>query len=130
MVKISLNRFVTRRIDVTRREVKSNTQKLRKRTLKNPEEIFRLATRIGRGETKHQRNYGKTVPINLDQLRGGARVAAYAAQTMNSIASNLNEQEIDAQLNELEELVKGTKANLKMKDLRPSGLCLQVDASK
>jgi hypothetical protein len=41
------------------------------------------------------------------------RVAEHIAQTMNSIASNLDEQEIHAQLNELERLVNEANANPK-----------------
>jgi hypothetical protein len=106
LVKASVNRFVSRRIETTRKKVKANTQKLRKRTLKNLEEIFRAAARVARGEVKHQRSDGKMVPISLKQKRKWVRVAACVAQTMNKIASNIDEQEINAQLNELERLVK------------------------
>jgi len=61
----------------------------------------------------HQRINGKMVPISLKQKRKWVRVAACVAQTMNKIASNIDEQEIQAQLNELERLVNEANANPK-----------------
>jgi len=116
MVKVSVNRFVSRRIETTRKQVKNGAQKLRKRTLKNLEQIFRTAAQIAKGETKHQRSNGKMVPITLNQRRQWARVAAHAAQTMNSVASNIDEREINAQLDELERLVKETNAKPKKRE--------------
>jgi hypothetical protein len=86
--------------------VEVSTQKLRTKTLRNLEEIFKAATKIARGEIKHQRINGKMVPISLKQKRKWVRVAACVAQTMNKIASNIDEQEINAQFDELERLVK------------------------
>jgi hypothetical protein len=117
LVKVSVNRFVSRRIETTRKEVEANTQRLRKRTLKNIEEIFRAAERIARGEIKHQRSERKMIPISLNQRRRWVSVAAYAAQIMNSVASNLDEGEINVQLHELERLVN--EANTKPKDGKP-----------
>jgi hypothetical protein len=113
MVKVSVNRFVSRRVETTRNQVKNGAQKLRKRTLQNLEQIFRTAARIAKGEIKHQRSNGKMVPITLNQRRRWARVAAHAAQTMNNVTSNIDEREINAQLDELEKLVK--EANTKPK---------------
>lgn len=111
MVKVSINRFVQLRIATIRREVETETQKIRGKTLKNLEEIFNAATRIARGDVKHQRADGKMVPITLNQRRMWVHVATHAAKTMNSIASSFNEQEINNQLDELENLVN--EANTK-----------------
>ena len=40
MVKVSVNRYVSHRIDVIRKDVESDIQKLRKKTLRNLEEKF------------------------------------------------------------------------------------------
>jgi len=61
----------------------------------------------------YQRINGKMVPIGLKQKRKWVRVAACVAQTMNKIASNIDEKEIQAQLNELERLVNEANANPK-----------------
>jgi hypothetical protein len=113
LVKVSVNRFVSRRIETTRKEVKAGTQKLRKRALENLEEIFRVAARIAKGEIKHQRSDRKMVPTSLNQQRRCASVAAHVAQIMNSVASNFDEREIDVQLDELQRLVNETNANPK-----------------
>ena len=106
MVKVSVNRYILRRVETIRKEVETNTQKLRCKTIKNLEEIFNAAAKIARGETKHQRTNRKMVPITLRQKRRWRLVAACAAQTIRMVASNLNEKEIHAQLTELEKLVK------------------------
>jgi truncated hemoglobin YjbI len=88
-----------------RNEVEAETQRLRERTLNKLEEIFKVAAKVARGEIRHQRINGKMVPIRLNQRRRRVRVAEHIARTMNSIASNLDEKEIHAQLNELERLI-------------------------
>jgi metal-dependent amidase/aminoacylase/carboxypeptidase family protein len=106
LVKVSVNRFVSSRVVTIRNEVKAETQRLRERTRSKLEEIFKVAAKMARGEIKHQRINGKMAPIRLDQRRRWVRVAEHIAKTMNSIASNIDEEEIHAQLNELERLVK------------------------
>ena len=105
MVKVSVNRFVSSRIETIRNEVKTETQRLREKTLNRLEEIFNVAAKIARGQIRHQRINGKMVPIRLNQMKKWVRVAKHITLTMNSIVSNLDEQEIHAQLNELERLV-------------------------
>jgi len=113
LVKVSANRFISSRIETIRNEVKAETQRLRKRTLNKLEEIFKVAAKVARGEIRHQRIKGKMAPIKLDQRKRWVRVAEHIAKTMNSIASNIDEKEIQAQLNELERLVNEANANPK-----------------
>ncbi|PIU58878.1 hypothetical protein COS86_07200 [Candidatus Bathyarchaeota archaeon CG07_land_8_20_14_0_80_47_9] len=113
MVKVSVNRFVSRRIEMTRKEVKASTQKLRKTTLKNLGEIFRVAARVARGEIKHRRSDGKMVPISLNQRRKWVSVAACVAQIIGSVTSNLDERGIHVQLDQLDRLVNEANANPK-----------------
>ena len=105
MVKVSFNRFLSRRIETIRNEVKAETQRLRERTLNRLEEIFNVATKVAKGEIRHQRINGKMTPIRMDQRKRWVRVAEHIAKTMNSIPSNIDEKEIHAQLNELERLI-------------------------
>lgn len=116
LVKVSANRFVSRRIEATRKEVRDNTQKLRRRTFKILKEIFREAARIARGEIRHQRIDGKMVSISLNQRRRWVSVAAHVAKTMINLASNVDEREINAQLDKLEMLVSEASANTKNKE--------------
>jgi hypothetical protein len=109
LVKVSVNRFVSNRIDTIRNEVEAEIQRLRSRTLDGLEEIFNVAAKVARGEIRHQRINGKMAPIKLNQRKRWLRVAKHIALTMNSIASNIDEKEIQAQLNELERLVNEAK---------------------
>jgi hypothetical protein len=65
---------------------------------------------VARGEIKHQRINGKTVPISLNQRQRRVHVPEHIAKTMNNIASNLDEREINLQLDELEKLVNEANA--------------------
>ena len=116
MVKIFVNRYVSRRIIIIRREIETNTQKIRERTLKNLEEIFRMAARIAKGEIKRQRIKGKMVQISLNQRRRWLRVAEYTAKIIKNIASNIDEKEIYAQLDELGRLVNEANTEKEMCD--------------
>ena len=106
MVKVSVNRYVSRRIDKIRKNVESDVQKLRKKTLRNLEEIFMMSSRAARGKVKHQRIDGKMVPVTLRQRRRWLLVAGQTALMIKSITTKFDEQEIDLQLNKLEKLVQ------------------------
>ena len=109
MVKVSVNRFVSRRLEEIRKEVEAESKRLRENTLNRLEEIFNVAAKVARGEIRHQRINGKMAPIKLNQRKRWLRVAKHIALTMNSIASNIDEKEIQAQLNELERLINEAK---------------------
>jgi len=109
LVKVSVNRFVSNRVVAVRNEVEAEAQRLRNRTLDRLEEIFNVTAKVARGEIKHQRIDGKMVPIRINQRKRWVRVAEHVTLTMSSIASNLDEKEIHAQLNELERLINETK---------------------
>ena len=113
MVKVSPNRFVSNRVTAIRNEVKTGTRRLRNRTLSMLQETFKVAAKVARGEIRRQRINGKMVPISLNQRQRWVRVADHIAKMMNSIASNLDEREINHQLDELEKLVDEATARPK-----------------
>jgi hypothetical protein len=110
LVKVSVNRFASSRIENIRDDVKTETQRLREKTINRLEEIFKVAAKIGRGEIRHQRIKGKMTPISLNQRRRWVKVAEEVALTMKSIASNFDEKETYNQLNKLERLVNEATA--------------------
>jgi hypothetical protein len=110
LVKVSVNRFVLNRVLAIRNDVEAEVRRLRNRTLDRLEEIFNVAVKVVGGETKHQRIHGKMVPIKLNQRRRWLRVAEHVALSIRSIASNIDEKEIRAQLNTLEKLVDEARA--------------------
>jgi hypothetical protein len=97
---------VLNRIARIRRIAQSDTQKIRMKLLKNLEEIFNLASDIARGEIKYQMVDGQPVKITLKQREKWARVAAYVAQIINSLAKGFDERKIDIMLEEAERLIR------------------------
>jgi hypothetical protein len=105
LVKTSVNRYVKKRVAETRREMETALNKLRRRMLKNLEEIFEMAGKIAKGEIKHQRVSGKMVKITMPQRRRWLLVAGQTAEIIQGMMENFNEQEIKAKLGELEKLL-------------------------
>ena len=113
MPKISRNLMFLRRVATLKQSIKIDTQELRSKTIRNLEQLFDLAVMFAKGEIKTQTESGKTVKITLKQRQMWARIAAYIAQILNSIASGFDEKQIDVQLDELERLVSEAKAKAK-----------------
>ena len=109
MVKVSINRYVSRRLQKAKEEVKEGTQRLRKKTIKHLEEIFRMAARVAGGEIRHQRIDGKMVRITLNQRRRWLLIAEQAAKTIVTISTNIDEKEIHAQLDKLARLINESR---------------------
>jgi hypothetical protein len=105
LVKISVNRYVEKRISKTKREMENALNKLRGKMLKNLEEIFEMAGKIAKGEVKHQRVSGKMVKITIPQRRRWLLVAGQTAEIIKGVRENFNEKEIKTKLEELEKLL-------------------------
>ena len=110
MVKVSVNRFASTRVEAIRNYVEADIRRLRKRTISRLEEVFNVAARVARCRTGHQRINGKMTAIGLVQRKRWFRVAEHAALTIKSIASNVDEKEIRSRLNELKRAVDEAKA--------------------
>jgi len=117
LVKISINRYITRRIDIIRKDVEKDIQRLRKKTLRNLEEIFTMSSHVTRGEIKHQRINGKMVPVTLRQRRRWLLVAGQTALIIKSITTKFDEQEINLQLKKLERQVQEATNKEKVKKI-------------
>ncbi|MBS7612234.1 hypothetical protein KEJ27_08570 [Candidatus Bathyarchaeota archaeon] len=105
MVKVSINRFVLRRVERVRRDVEVAAQRLRKKMLRDLEEVFEMSARVVRGEVERRRIDGRMARITLDQRRKWLRVAEKAAKIIENISINIDEQEIYTQLDELSRLI-------------------------
>jgi hypothetical protein len=105
MAKFSRPFLLSKRIGEIQEKVKVDTQRLREKLLRELEQIFNEAVKMARGEVTVQ---GKELTVKQRQL--WARVAAYTAQVMQSIAKGFDEHEIDEQLKELRRLVDEAKA--------------------
>ena len=106
LVKVSVNRYITRRIGTIRKDLEKDIRRLRKKTLRNLEEIFTISSHVARGKMKHQRINGKMAEITLRQRRRWLLVAGQTALMIKNTATKFDEQEISLQLNELEKQVQ------------------------
>lgn len=106
MVKVSANKFVEHRISLLQREVESYARRLRSRALKSLEEIFKIASKVARGEIKHQRLGGKLVKITMPERQIWLKIAEEAAEAIKNLAENINEKEIQTSLKNIETLLK------------------------
>ncbi len=105
MVKVSVNRYIQKRIEAMQKETETSFKKLRKKLLKNLEEIFEASGKIVKGEMKYQRINGKMVKITIPQRKRWLLIAQHTAETITKIAENINEKEIKTKLEELQNLV-------------------------
>jgi hypothetical protein len=110
MTGISTIQRVSTRLVRLRRTVRIDTQRMRENALESLEDLFILAANIAKGEVKTVNVRGKKVAISLKQRQIWARVAAYIAQIMNSIAEGFDEKTIDTSLADLERMVDEAKA--------------------
>jgi len=104
LVKISRNSMIKRRIADLKENIHVNTQRIREKTLNRLEELFDIAE-----------NMAKSKNVKMKQRQIWARIAAYIAQIINSVALSFDERQIDADLDELERLVNEAKAKAKTK---------------
>jgi len=93
-----------------RKTFEVDTQRLRVKAIKGLEELFDLASGFAKGSYRFQYDQGKREPITMKQRQMWARIAAYAAQIMNTIANGIDERQIDKDLAKLELLVNEATA--------------------
>ena len=56
---------------------------------------------------------GRNRPLTMSERQFWARIAAYTAQIINSIANGIDERQIDSDLNKLEAMLNKTAAAVK-----------------
>jgi uncharacterized protein (DUF608 family) len=95
-----------------------DTQQLRTKAIKRLEELFNLSSDFARGTYKFQYANGKREVLTVKQRQMWARIAAYIAQIMNTIANGIDERQIDKDLALLEKLVNEATAKNSSPQLR------------
>lgn len=103
--KIGRKTQVSRRFFQFRKRFDVDTQQLRTKAIKRLEELFNLSSDFARGTYKFQYTNGKREVLTVKQRQMWARIAAYVAQIMNTIANGIDERQIDKDLALLEKLV-------------------------
>jgi len=97
--------MIIRRAAQLKENIKINTQQMRTTTLNQLQELFDLAAQLAKGNIKTQTEGGEREKVTLKQRQIWARVAAYIAQIMNSVASGFDERQIDEDLTKLETMI-------------------------
>lgn len=115
MPKTSHKLMIIKRTAQLRQNLKIDTQEIRIKTLNNLQELFTLATNLAKGNPKTQTTNGETKKVTLKQRQIWARIAAYIAQIINSVAHGFDEKQIDQDLQKLEKLINEATTKNKTK---------------
>jgi DNA-binding MarR family transcriptional regulator len=111
--RLSLDKRVKTRIGKARRTLKIDTQHTRRHLLEQLEKLFDLASDYARGEIKRVTDGdGKERSLTPKERQLYSRIAAYTAQVINSIVKGIDERQIDADLDKLEEMLHKTSATI------------------
>lgn len=103
MPRVTMKRMICNRLQKCRRILQIDTQQIRFKVIKKLEEMFDCAHALSR-------NTG----LDLRDRENWAKIAAYIAQTINSVSAGFDEQKVNREIDELENLVN--KARAKTKD--------------
>ncbi len=105
---------LSQRVSKTRRILIVDTQRTRKKLIVQLEEVFQIASNYARGKINWVTGEdGKSRPLTMSEKQFWARIAAFTAQTVNSIAKGIDERQIDSDLNKLEAMLNKTAAAFK-----------------
>ena len=121
---------VVRRISQLRKSVKFDTDRLRRKTIASLEQLFDVASDFARGRIKWQTQDGKASLVTIKQRQMWARIAAYVAQIMNTIANGIDERQIDKDLAQLEKIVnEATTKNIASQSRKADGQETQASSA-
>jgi hypothetical protein len=95
----SLRQMVYKRIEKCRRILEIDTQQIRFKVIKKLEEMFDCAHALSQNKA-----------LQLREREKWAKIAAYIAQTINSVSAGFDEQKVNRELAELEQLVNEARA--------------------
>ena len=99
LVRFNRNTMLIRKLNQTRRIFQLDTQNIRVKLISRLEELFNLA----QANAKSQR-------LDIGQREKWAKIAAFIAQTINSLTQAFDERAFDDNLKKLESLIEQAKA--------------------
>lgn len=109
--RLTVKKRVHYRIVALRRTFDVDTQRVRRKTIQRLEEIFKIASNYARGKvTRVIDDDGQERPLTIPERQFWARIAAYTALIINSVAKGIDERRIDMDLDELANLIHENKA--------------------
>jgi hypothetical protein len=81
------------------------------------EDIFKIAADYARGKIKYVTDEnGKERQLTIPEKQFWARIAAYTAQIINTVAKGIDERQIDLDLDRLEKMIDEATAKIKAEE--------------
>jgi hypothetical protein len=102
LARISRINMLKNSVIKLRTEVRTDTVELRNQAIASLQELFLLA-----------KNQAQNPNFKSKERQDWLRIAAYTCQVINSIATRLDESQIDKDLNSLEELINEVQSKSK-----------------
>lgn len=107
--RLNVKTRVNKRISNTRQILSVNSQRTRRKLIYELEEIFELSSVYARGRINWVTgDDGKPRPLTIVEKQFYARIAAYTVQIINSVAKAIDERQIIADLDKLEQMLNET----------------------
>ncbi len=104
--RLNIKIRVSRRICNSRRILSVDTQRTRKKLISELEAIFELSSMYARGRIKWVTgDDGKPRLLTIIERQFYARIAAFTVEIINSVAKAIDERQIDADLDKLEQIL-------------------------
>jgi len=122
--RLTLKMRVSRRVAQIRRTVDLDTQRLRRKTIRMLEDIFKIACDYARGKVDRVTDEnGKARELTIPEKQFWARIAAYTAQIINTVAKGIDERQIDLDLDVLAKMIHEAKSKTEVGETqeRPAG---------
>jgi len=114
--RLNVKARVINRIYNTRRILSVNTQRTRQKLISELEEIFELSSTYARGRiTWVTSDDDKPRLLTIVEKQFYARIAVFTVQIINSIEKAIDERQIDADLDKLEQMLNKTQTTAKAK---------------
>jgi len=111
----SSKKRVSLRLLQLRKVLHVDTQKTRQKLIRRLEEIFKIASNYARGQVHRVVGEdGKERELTIIERQYWARIAAYTAQIINTVAKGIDERQIDKDLDQLETMLNERKAKEQM----------------
>jgi len=109
--RLTLKMRVSLRVAQIRRTVDLDTQRLRRKTIRMLEDLFKIASDYARGKVDRVTDdNGKARELTIPERQFWARIAAYTAQIINTIAKGIDERQIDLDLDALAKMIHEAKS--------------------
>ena len=113
--RLNLEKRISKSIGKARRAFHIDTQSTRGHLIRELEELFQIASDYACGKVKKIAIENEEErPLTVAERHFYAKIATFAAQTINSLAKGIDERQIDEDLDKLEEMLNKKSATVKV----------------